>query len=234
MKRFLTLIALLLCSACWPGPLTGVQNRGGYVMKHPTVHMTFWGSYWQSYPAEVAIYGQRWDTLLNTPGGVLDRLSEYGVTGGTFDTVTPVMPSFLADNQSELEIINEINLEIAQGDLPTPSADTIYVIMLPPGWVTTFSHVFNGVGYHLSATYDSTLYTYAIVTYGGDSTSATGDIIVSHEIYEATTNPTGSGWVDYVGKGSGEELADLCEGHFTMINNIAVAQVWSAKAGACL
>ncbi len=199
-------------------------DGGGWVMKHPTVHMVFWGSYWQSNPAEAAGYVARWDALMNSPGDVLERLAEYGVGSGVFDTAVAFAAPAAAGTMSSFDLIGELDSEILTGTLPIPSADTIYMIMLPPNTTTDLLVSWNATGYHAASVYNDVVFTYAVIGYGKQ------DVIVSHELYEAATDPTALGWVNW---SNGQELADACANHYVVDQGTWVATVWSNDNNGC-
>lgn len=226
LQTFFVLFALLCLtqSGCKAFP-DAFRDGGGWTMKHPTMHLVFWGSYWQSYPAEVGGYTARWDALMNTPGDVLDRLAEYGVQGGAFDTAVALAAPAAAGNIPTTVMLGELNDEIITGVLPTPSADTLYVIMLPPGATTDLLVQWGSRGYHAASVYGGTPYAYAVVEYGST------DVIVSHELYEAATDPAGLGWVN---RRTGQEIADACASHYVVQDGATVATAWSQAQQKCL
>jgi hypothetical protein len=230
MKRLplsaLALTGLLSLSGC--ATQSGMHRGPGWTMVHPTVHVAFLGEYWTANPMETAGYVTRWDQLLNSPGHVLDRLAEYGVNGGTFDTAVDFAAPGITDGVSEIDLTMALTAEIGSGKLPTPSDDTLYVLMLPPGVSSAFARAHSSIGYHLANEWHGKLYAYAVVEYRG---SPVTDIILSHELYEAATDPTALGWADY---STFEEIGDLCESQTDVIDNIVVQKVWSAAANVCL
>ncbi len=225
MKTRIPALALALFATACHVPKDAFVNGGGWVMKHPTMHMVFWGTYWQSNPSEAAGYVARWDALMNSPGDVLNRLGEYGVGSGVFDTAVAFAAPMASGTLSSFDLIGELDAEILTGVLPTPSADTLYMVMLPPNTTTDLLVGWKSTGYHAASVYNDIPFTYAIIGYGRQ------DIIVAHELYEAATDPTTLGWVNW---SNGQELADACANHYVIDQGTWVATVWSNDHNGCI
>lgn len=202
----------------------------GWVLSSPTLHFVFWGTYWQVNSDEEQRYVASWTYLINGPGDVLKRLSEYGVHGATMSNFPAnanlqVKPVQLDDTTFDAELTNEI----ASSDVAVPDNNALYVVFLPPK-TTTDKLVHNKWnGYHASSNYGDIPFAYAIIEYNTDWITTNG--VVSHEIYEATTNPSGQGYYDNVHG----EVGDLCQFFdTTAIDGITVQKVWSEAACRCL
>ncbi len=227
MKNLLPV--LLLASAACVAPVGNgpVRNAGGPVLTHPTVIFSYWGGYWGTHLAETDGISTRWQTLLNSPGHVLDRLQEYGVTGGTADPRI-AMPAYEPVNGlDEVSVQFELEGEIAAGLLPAPVTGTLYIIMLPPSVTTWFATQMHFNGYHTFGLYHGAPYTYAVINYQADTTYS--DVVVSHEIYEAATDPFFTTWGAF-----SQEVGDMCEGKYVTIDGDVVQQVWSVAWSSCL
>jgi hypothetical protein len=201
-------IAVLPCALLALGACHSVYvTRGpGWTMRKPVMHLVFQGDGWDD--AEVATYVTHWNTLMNDPGHVLDRLAEYGVVGGVFDTTV---------YRSQLPIGDAI----AAGQAPTPSEDTIYAVMMRvPGALSTSRHD--------AAMYQGT--PYASLSLFVTPYRSANDVLLSHELYEAATDPTKQGYYDH---GTGQEIGDVCEKQEVVIDGITVQKVWSQVAGNC-
>jgi hypothetical protein len=237
------------------------HQANGWLLTHPQVHFVFWGSYWTgSLQGDVdqSQYYKPWDVLLNG-GNVLDRLSQYGIGSGSFDTnvynsnANLLLPTgdgglgqdtyYDASTDAQAQILtvlptqfvpNELNNEIQVGLLPVPDSNTFYGVFLPPGYIPTNDYNLTLGGFHGYGSYGSQKYTFAIFLYSGWFDEMMG--IISHELYEASTNPdVANGWFD---DNTGEEVADLCQVAnepfwWETIDGYSVQKVWSQQACTC-
>lgn len=208
------------------------HDPNGWLLSVPSVHMDFWGS-WNQFDINTAT--ANWSVLLNR-SDILDRLAEYDIHTGTFDINYSVntgsttyadggapsdggAPTVLDDNTFG----PTLNGEILTGSLPYPTDNTLYVIMLPSNTTTQLMVQHHWIGYHTHYSFVGQRYAYAMVS-GNDN------VTVSHEIYEAATNPDGSsGWY-----GNGSEIGDFCEGDKRNIDGVIVQKVWSQDICQCL
>ena len=221
----------------------------GWIITNPQVTLVFWGDYWLTTP-EATNYQTTWTTLFQE-GQVFQRLSQYGIGnpvigpsyqssvtfaefphvdgGTTFDAgSTWTGWTIIDDDTLEPELANEV----AAGTLPVPTHESIYVVYLPPSTTTAYMIKSRSSGYHIHAMYGNTMYSYAIITYNV-STSWT-DVVVSHELYEASSNPDFGGyWCGLGGQKVGDEIADLCEGSLDNFGDYTVQKVWSADTCQC-
>ena len=173
-------------------------------------------------------------------GNVLQLMAEYGVHQGNMDPYSHFNNGstvYLNDggvNDAGVKVlddssfVNTLNNEIQYGNLPFPTDNTIYVVMLPPGVTSNFLVTDGFSGYHRSGTYGNQRYAYAIVLYlGPDETN----VVISHELAEAATDPLlGTG---YTGSNDEQEVGDLCTGVFDYIDGIAVQKMWSQDLCSC-
>ena len=250
MKHLLLVVSAAFCmTAC--GGSTSISTTGdnsqcvgnvtrpsptSWLLTEPEVHFDFWGD-WSSFPKAKQPYSYQldWFYLLNY-GHVLQRLSEYGIHEGTLDTTyytntgstTYVNDSGVNDAGQTLlddsSFTATLNAEIQLGLLPYPNDNTLYVVMLPPN-VYSGEMINNGWGgYHGHYSYGSQKYAYAIVSYSGN------DVIISHELYEAVTDP---GLDSYFDRPNGGEIGDLCAPYTEGINGISVQKVWSQSLCSC-
>jgi hypothetical protein len=115
--------------------------------------------------------------------------------------------------------------------VPPPGKEDFYVVFLPPGTDTVNMIEHGGDAYHIGALHDGTYYTYAVIL------DQDTDVALSHELYEAITDPYGTGW--HAGP-NGAEAADMCEppisATYTLdtFGGVQVAQVWSPSQATCL
>jgi len=211
----------------------------GWLLKSPVVRFDFWGSYWQQLqPADVGsdeaptVDGAQdelntWDRLLNQgPINVLQRLTEYGIGAPIMSDVMVIDNVNVVNSFVDATVGDELNAEIQRGDIAAPSVDgeTLYVVVLPPNVLSAYMIAQGAGGYHSWATYGTTKYAFAIVKFRDD-------IALSHEIYEAVTDPgDGSGYIE---RNSGKEIGDFCKQSSEIINGYNVQKVWSQAACQC-
>jgi hypothetical protein len=208
-----------------------LQNPNAWIQHSPQVHFVYWGNY----PFDDANqYQQDWSNLLAFPTTFLDRLAEYGVQTGSFDnqaywTQNPITlpldtksaPGYtLIDDNA---ISSEINNEIAADLLPLPNDNTVFMIMLPPNYLTHNNYFYHSGGYHGNTVYSGQRYVWSIITY--QSFHYYGNTLISHELAEGATDPNyGQGWM----VSNGEEVADLCEAYASVpFDGIYISQYWN-------
>ena len=229
------------------------HSADGWLLTNPELHFVYWGQYWLDNPDDQNQYLAPWSKLLNG-GPVLKRMSEYGVGAGSLDgTVYNTDPNLVfPDNKGGLASDGtldasgtaitilpsnffepEINNEIQAGELPTPNSNTLYTIFTPPNYIPQGDNNLGEGGYHGHGSYGNQPYAYSIILYSSwhDETMA----IISHELYEAASNPgNGDGWYD---GNSGAEIGDLCqinnENWWEPIDGISVQKVWSQVSCQC-
>lgn len=226
------------------------QNPDSWLLTQPQVHFVFWGEYWLDSNNNQSVYMTGWNTLLNG-GSVLQRLAQYGVGAGSFDLTAYNLNTnlILPDPEGGLDTITtieagngtyslltnedihlEINNEILANAIPAPNNNTLYVIFLPPGVISASDSKLNDCGYHSWAIYGEQKYTFAVIF---DGAVENVDSCVSHEIYEAATDPQFTGWRT----ATGAEIADLCQvpnqNWNEQIDGTYVQQVWSQDTCVC-
>lgn len=143
----------------------------------------------------------------------------------------------LAATIDDSDIRNMIGSKIADGTLPKPDVNTLFVVYTPSGVTVTQGgqgscSVF--CGYH-----DSTPnFYYAVLPYpdcagclGGLSELDALTVTSSHELCEAITDPVGgNGWYDQ----QNGEIGDICAWQFKKVGNYTVQAEWSNKLNACI
>jgi hypothetical protein len=202
-----------------------------WLLTVPEVHLLFWGDY----AVLAENFQANWETLIDN--GVLLRLAEYGIHQGELDAAyyigvgpTPIITDAGNLVLDDDDFVPEINSEIAAGTLPYPTDNTLYVLMIPSDETTKDMIAWSANGYHRNATYSQQRYAYAVIltNQGSDETN----IIISHELYEAATNPgLGSG---FEGLNGNQEIGDLCEGLTEYLVGTEVQKSWSQMLCQCL
>lgn len=143
----------------------------------------------------------------------------------------------LSSTVDDSDIRNMIGSKIADGTLPKPDINTLFVVYTPSGITVTQGgqgscSVF--CGYH-----DSTPdFYYAVLPYpdcagclGGLSVQEALTVTSSHELCEAITDPAvGNGWYDQ----ANGEIGDICAWNFKKVGEYTVQQEWSNKLNSCV
>lgn len=230
--------------------ITQVRKQdNGWILNQAETHFVFWGAYWQTTREQATIQGN-WNYLYSQKH-VFQRLAEYGIEQGMLDpTPSLTNPGLQLPGDGgmivpldstgidagvliELDdgaIGTQLDQEIRDGIVPPPQNDqTLYVIFLPPNSTTVYMTKGHFAGYHGHASYGSKRYAFAIIGYSND-------IILSHEMYEAFSDPD-----DTTGYRDGDnEIGDLCENietpsdFSTTIDGVTVQKVWSQSTCTCL
>jgi len=111
--------------------------RGGALLTAVEVFTVFWGPWWQGSggTALAAQLNGFFDFVLTS--GLIDQLGEYDVTGQTIGhgsrvgTTTIAQPA-LGTSISDAQIQAALGELVAAGTLPSPTANTLYFVYLPP------------------------------------------------------------------------------------------------------
>jgi hypothetical protein len=170
--------------------------------------------------------------------------ADYGVGAGTYAghlVLDAGAPASISDGQIQTLLHNLI----ADGGLPAPAANSIYVLFFPDTTTVTRSGLAGCAGfggYHYETSYQGTKYAYAVLpTCAGGSVNLTeGEAIeafASHEIMEAATDPfPGSAaayaiTADIPWRYVGTEVADICNGSYLFTDaGFTVQRIWSNTA----
>jgi hypothetical protein len=224
-----------------PGPQ--LTYRGGALLTAIEVFTVFWGSWWQesdgaSLTTELNGF---FDYVLTSE--LLDQLGEYSVDGQTIGhgsrvgTTTTAEPT-LGTSVSDAQIQQALEQLIGAGTLPTPTANSLYFLYLPPNVTVTQGgsrscQAF--CGYHDATSSD--VY-YAVMPYPGCAGCAGGLALLdaltsasSHELCEAITDPVpGEGWYD----DNHGEIGDICAWQTRQLGSYTVQLEWSNQQDACV
>ncbi|MDP9146863.1 MAG: hypothetical protein M3N22_04335, partial [Acidobacteriota bacterium] len=174
---------------------------------------------------------------------LIRQLAEYSVPGqsigngsriGTTVATSPDPGTSVQDSAIQTFLQNAITA----GTLPSPKANTLYFVFLPPGVAVHqggSASCKSFCGYHES--FANNIY-YAVMPYPG-CTGCTGGLSIidaltsttSHELCEAITDPIpGQGWYD----DTHGEIGDICAWKTRTLANYKIQLEWSNKAGACV
>ncbi|HLJ96794.1 MAG TPA: DUF4214 domain-containing protein [Gemmataceae bacterium] len=219
------------------GGLPNVTYHGGPLLQNAQIESVFYGQPWSTNTTLQPLASQVDGFLQYFPTSpYIDALKQYNVGDGAFVNDVVIAqnpPSGQTIDDSQIRQI--LDSEIAQHQLATPGANSLYVFFTAPGVVVTDSGQSSAkdfAGYH-DTFKDSTgapVY-YAVVPYptGGIAKLQLTDLqqmtaILSHEISEAMTDPDGqTGWFDP----RNGEIGDIAEGHFGVLGGYFVQGVWS-------
>lgn len=222
------------------------HNPDGWLITHPVVNFVFWGDYWTTATGNQQAYTYEaiWSSLFSTTE-LYTPVAEYGINTPVLNSnlyfgdvnipteETDAGGSFVVYDDTSANVSAALNSAIQQGQLPVPdsttatTSSTIYVVFLPPNATTQLMLTYGDDGYHSTTSYGTLKYSYAFITYG--STDYT-DSIVSHELYEASSDPASQGYWD---DATSEEIADLCDWVETTVNGYVVQKVWSQDTCQC-
>jgi hypothetical protein len=188
---------------------------------------------------------QQLDTFLGAivQSGYMDGLKQYGVSRGSFlgrdvplNGPATYQPNGKPTQVTEAQITSMLNAEInTTHSVPTPNANQLYMVFLPPNMTSATDVANNWAGHHSSFT-DSAGHTvyYAVIphptgngTYGGalgsETTFQDQSEVASHELAEAVTDPSpnwkdpnpapgnfalGNGYVDRTGSSGSNTIGD--------------------------
>jgi hypothetical protein len=233
----------------YPGPAAGVRAtpaqlsyRGGPLLGAVSVSTAFWGTVWKRADAPlVTQINDFFGFILTSP--LIDQLAEYAVPNqpighGTFAGTTTITAPAPRRTVADAAIQSLVQAQIAKATLPTPTANSLYFVYLPPGVSVAQGgqqSCTNFCGYHDSI--GGTIY-YAVMPYPGcpgcvgglpvlDALTSTS----SHELCEAITDAVpGQGWYD----DANGEIGDICAWQTKKVGPWTVQLEWSNQKGACV
>ena len=207
-----------------------VNSGGGPVISTPKVHFIFWGNWSNGNdPYYELNYAGTWNVLANSPA-FYTRVSEYGISPGTFGGYT----SYNGASGSLPESTITSGLVSAVGT--NTGASDIWVIFLANGTTSQYDASGGFGAHHQTFTNSGTTYRYAVIEYVNGTTNP----LVSHEIMEAATDPDFTAFIDLTGPLCGNEdceIGDPCQNSSTNFRNVVgyqIEQVWSQKACRCV
>jgi hypothetical protein len=224
-------------------PGAKLTYRGGPLLTAVEVFTVFWGSWWQASEGAslVTELNGFFDYIVATE--LLDQLGEYSVSGQTIGHgsrigTTLITEPTLGASISDARIEQTLQQLIGAGTLPSPTANTLYFLYLPPNVSVAMGgsrSCQSFCGYH-NATRANVYY--AVMPYPGCAGCAGGlalfdalTQISSHELCEAITDPVpGEGWYDdHYG-----EIGDICAWQTKTLGVYTVQLEWSNQAEECI
>lgn len=224
-------------------PSPQLTYRGGPLLTAAEVFTVFWGAWWQESDG-AALASQLngfFDYVLASE--LIDQLGEYSIGGrtighGSRTGTTTISEPALGASITDTQIQQTLQQLTQAGTLPSPTANTLYFLYLPPNVPVSQggSRSCQGFcGYHNATSAD--LY-YAVMPYPGCTGCAGGlalfDALTStssHELCEAITDPVpGQGWYD----DQHGEIGDICAWQTRQLNGYTVQLEWSNTRNACV
>jgi hypothetical protein len=223
-------------------PFPQATDAGGPVLAIPQlVTVTFPGD-------SAAAHAQAFGAWIAASDWIAAIGKDYGVGPGT-QIAQPVLASAAPATLSDQAIQQLLSQSIADGALPAPTPNTLYVLYLPASTTATsftggpdcgagLGHIIGG--YHWEATTSGgTPFPYAVIPSCEGQDQADLELCASHEIAEGLTDPFPSSnpsWGIFDPSSSWSydnvELADVCLLQSVTDNGYTLARVWSNSAAA--
>lgn len=239
----------------WPST-PNVTYFGGALMAHASYSMVYWGPYWTS---GIGLSQRKhFTSFVQTvaPSTAFAALfTEYQepanpiLTGGFAGEI--LIPDTPGASTSDSSLQGQIRSWITTATLPAPDANTVYVILFPPGADVNSGGSACGTffGYHGEGpSPDGTFgrYRYIALPYQNCGSDLAVDSPVTihgmtdtlgHEMSETETDPDVGilpyGWHDSV---LGQEIADICADNSATFGfqNFWMQKIWSDSASTCI
>jgi hypothetical protein len=190
----------------------------------------WWSTYfWDQHQTERSYYKKALGTFCNDPS-FWARLNEYGITGGSYGGQIDLTRFGGSATQSEQAIRDALSFRF--GNLSGGAdSNTIYVVMLPNGVTSDYDTSNSFVGHHQTYKYKGQNIWYSVVEYNTDTRQTLS--VITHEVYEAATDPdVSTGYFDHA-KGGETEVGDLCSGQTMILDGYTIQLVWSQNNCAC-
>jgi hypothetical protein len=207
------------------------QSSSGPLITTPKVVLLWWSTYfWNQHSTEKNYYKAALNAVGNDPA-FWNRLNEYGITSGSYSgTIDLTRFGGPSASVNEQDIQNMLTFRFNNLVNP-PDENSIYVILLPNG-ITSAYNTSNGfIGHHQFYQYNGKNIRYGVVEYSTNTTQTLS--VITHEVYEAVTDPDlSTGYWDPA-DGNNTEIGDLCNLQTMMMDGYPVQQVWSQQACGC-
>jgi hypothetical protein len=207
------------------------KNSGATIITSPKVVLMWWSTYfWDTHKTERDFYKKALNAFCSD-AAFWSRLSEYGITGGSYGgTIDLTRFGGSSANVSEQAIRDALTFRFDNLSTP-PDPSTIYVVMLPNGITSAYDTSNGYIGHHQTYQYKGKNIWYSVVEYNHNTSQTL--TVITHEVYEAATDPdVSTGYFDHA-QGGETEVGDLCNGQTMTMDGYTVQQVWSQKACGC-
>jgi hypothetical protein len=229
----------------------GLQYFGGPVIESVQIVCIFWGASWTA-GSDVNLATQIegfFDFLVTSI--LMDMLAEYSTKATQIQHGSRLPSARISSSEpgtitatgrlvTDTAVQQALQGWINAGTVAATTPNTLYFVFLPPN-VTSVDQALNQscvaqCGYHY---FTGNVY-YAVVPYESCASCLlpsglldTYTVVCSHEMAEAITDPTVTGWLD---PNQGSELGDLCAGNnlqTTRVGNYLIQQQWSNSRCGC-
>src|SRR5437763_1523367 len=142
-----------------------VTGSARQIMPHPTVVLLWWSAFFWAANVRQQRYILRACTTVMADPAFWTRMSEYGVTGGSFgdsDDLTKYGGGVtsLIEQSIQTKLSSWFN---ATGVVPDPQ--TIYIVMLPDGISSKYDTDNNYIGHHQTYQYSGAPVYYGVIEY---------------------------------------------------------------------
>lgn len=216
------------------GGVTSLQDGGGPVLANAEIVLIFWGTAWGT-AATTPTRDQCAAALHDIVEGAWGtQLAQYRGIGRasivqTVDWLTSEAPATFVES----DISGFVESRVAGGDVIAPDGNTLYCVILPTGHSSGDTPF---VGRHQDyARGDGTTVYYAWVTNDGTLTGGNSvPKVFSHEVAEAIADPKVSGPTGITLNGDGDEIGDVCNTTFVLVNGHAEEAYWSQADNRCV
>jgi hypothetical protein len=212
-------------------PVNVTKNSGAPILSAPKVYLMWWSTYfWDRHKTQRDFYKKALNAFCND-ASFWSRMSEYGITGGSYGGSID-LTRFGGSSASVTEQTVQDTLTFRFNNLVSPpAANDIYVIMLPNGITSQYDTSQGFIGHHQTYQYKGQNIWYSVVEYSTDTNQTLS--VITHEIYEAASDPdVSTGYFDHA-QGGETEVGDLCNGQTTTMDGYTVQLVWSQKSCGC-
>jgi hypothetical protein len=218
------------------GGVTAFHDGGGRVLTHAQIHLIFWGNAWNdasAAPSRAAVTDAL-TGIINGPWGT--QLAQYrGIGPMSISGIVTITSSDPPTTFTDLDIKNMIEANINNGTLPSPSntMDRIYAVLMPTGHSSGDTSF---VGQHQFYDHAGQRVFWCWVTNDGTLTGGNSiPKVFSHEIAETVSDgDLSSGILVDVGTDKNEEIGDVCNNTFSVINGVCEEAYWSNADNRCV
>lgn len=176
--------------------LENLSNHGGEAIVAPEPHNIFLGKGWidpKARAGEAALAGLLATLDAGNEQALLERYGVHNLFSSSFSYESSI--GFANNSVSDLQIRAALAKMFADGELPTPSANALYVVYLAPGVRSTLGTMFGGKHYNAYHNYfnaEAGEVRYVVVPF--DANKERLQQTARRALVEAIINPSGNGW----------------------------------------
>jgi acylphosphatase len=216
------------------GNVTAEKDGGGKVLQQARIVLIYWGAAWAD-PATTPSANDFTNAIRNTVTGPWGaKLTQYrGASVGYVEGVDVNSGSDPASSFTDNQIWTMIDGRISSGNVPTPAKDIdrIYCVVMPTGHSSGDTSF---VGQHQYRDRNGIRVYWAWITNDGTLTGGNSvPKIFTHEVAEACSDPDlGTGIT--LTSVNGDEIGDVCNNTFSVIDGHAEEAYWSVADNRCV